>query len=137
MFLSEKTIRWSAFFLLVAAIGTAHYLTASAGVPDEPPTWWWFFANAPRYLTISIFCDIFGLEQQEAVSMCWPWMGFVYYAVLLVPVFSAPFDRPRRDWILAIIFITMHFMLSGMVWMLEMGMLTDFFLKTAWMRKWF
>ncbi len=63
-------------------------------------------------------------------------MGFIYYAVLLVPFFSAPLDRPRREWTLAAIFVTMHLLLSGAVWMLETGRLNDFFLKTAWMREW-
>lgn len=133
MLLPEKTIRWSAFFLLVAAIGTAHYLTASAGVLTDPPAWWWLFANTPKHLTLSIFGDILGLSRQDYIQTWWPLMGFAYYAVLLVPVFSAPFDRPRREWALAIIFISMHFLLSGLLWMIELGMLNDLFLKTAWL----
>jgi len=121
----EKTTRWTAYFLLVVGLGTAHYFTASAGELAKPPAWWWLLVSTSKQLTLTLFNDVLGFSEQDTIRTWWPLIGFAYYATLLVPIFSAPFSRPRRDWTLAIILLSTHFFLSGALWLLESGALVD------------
>lgn len=113
-------LRWLAFMLAVFCVGAIHHSVCNGSAGGRGLLWW--FGNGNTWLlSLMIFQKALHLSGEVIIRLLWPALGYLYYTIILLPVFESPFDRDAKGWAKAAILPAFHTAISLTAYSLQTG----------------
>lgn len=100
-------LRWLAFMLAVFCVGAIHHSICN-DFPRGRSLLWWLGNGNTWMLSLVLFEKAIHLGQEVTLRLLWPALGYLYYTIILLPVFESPFDRDLRGWAKAAVLPAFH-----------------------------
>ena len=115
---ASSTSRWLGLMLAVLCVGALHHRVCNNS-PGGGDLLWWIGNGNTWLLSLLFFEKILGLTNDVTARLLWPAMGYIYYTVILLPIFGPPFQRDANAWAKATILPVFHLVVGATAFLMN------------------